>query len=170
MPFKNPELMRQIEEIANHYQNNINNRYIRKALMTMDIPQSEWDLIEGLTAKSDYYKSQGYQFHELYDQILAVARFINKARRELLPNLRFILSEGTQTVLSRTKGTNPFDQNKILRDMAIKNFSANLQILADMINELYIKTVKLDKELHKTKPPVFKRIPELEKLGQLLIE
>ncbi len=169
MPFKNPEIMRKIEEIASHYQNNINNRYIRKALMTMNIPQSEWDLIEGLTAKSDYYKTQGYRFHELYDQILAVARFINAAKRELLPNLRVILSSGTQTVLSRDKNS-PFNQDKVLKDMAIKNFSANLQILADMINELYITTVKLDKELHKTKPPVFKRIPELEKLGQLLVE
>ncbi len=168
MSVKNQEIFRLIEEISDHYQNNINNRYIRKALLTMNIPQSQWDLIEGLTNKSDYYKSQGYQFHELYDQILAIANFIYKARKELQPNLRLLLSQGSRTILSREKGGS--NQDRVLRDMAINNFSANLQILADMLNELYVKVVKLDKEQHQGKKPVYQKIPELSKLGQLLID
>lgn len=168
MPLKNADIFSLIEQIADHYQKNINNRYIRKALIVMDLKQSSWDLIEGLTTKSDYYKSQGYQFHELYEQILAMAQFIFNARRDILPNIRSLLAGGMDTLLSRKKG--PQDQNKILQNMAINNFSANLKILADLINELYIKTVKIDRQMHEGKTPVYKKIPELKQLGQLLIE
>jgi len=135
----------------------------------MDLKQSSWDLIEGLTAKSDYYKSQGYQFHDLYEQILAMAQFIYNTRRDILPNIRSLLSGGMDTILSRKRGSSQ-DQNKILQDMAINNFSANLKILADLINELYIKIVKIDQQMHEGKTPVYKKIPELKQLGQLLIE
>jgi len=168
LPLKNADIFSLIEQIADHYQKNINNRYIRKALIVMDLKQSSWDLIEGLTAKSDYYKSQGYQYHELYEQIFAMAQFIFNARRDILPNLRSLLAGGMDTLLSRKKG--PQDQNKILQNMAINNFSANLKILADSINELYIKTVKIDRQMHEGKTPVYKKIPELKQLGQLLIE
>jgi len=169
LSFKNADIISLIDQISDHYQKNINNRYIRKALITMDLKQSSWDLIEGLTAKPDYYKSQGYQFHELYEQILAMAQFIYNARRDILPNIRSLLSGGMDTILSRKRG-NSQDQNKILQDMAINNFSANLKILADLINELYIKTVKIDQQMHEGKTPVYKKIPELKRLGQLLIE
>ncbi len=168
MPIKNADIFRLIEEISEHFRKNINNRYIRKALLIMNLSQSTWDQIESLTTRSDYFKSQGYQFHEIYEQILAVGQFIFNARRDILPNLRSLLSRGTDSLLSRSKG--PQDQNRILRDMAINNFSSNLKILADMINELYITTVKLDQQLHTKKTPIFKKIPELKQLGQLLIE
>ncbi|MBA7553849.1 hypothetical protein ES705_46453 [subsurface metagenome] len=57
----------------------------------------------------------------------------------------------------------------ILRKMAINNFGANLGIFADIINELYIKTVALDKEEHQGQRAVYERIDELKNVGQLLI-
>jgi hypothetical protein len=68
-----------------------------------------------------------------------------------------ILSMGKFVMLARKKGMQMFKQSsamanskitgqdRILRDMALSNFGANLNVLADMINKLYIKTVELDK-------------------------
>jgi hypothetical protein len=57
----------------------------------------------------------------------------------------------------------------ILRKMAIDNFGANLSIFADITNELYVKTVALDKEEHQGQRAVYERIDELKEVGQLLI-
>ena len=43
--------------------------------------------------------------------------------------------------------------------MAITNFGPNLKILADKVNELYVKVVAIDKENAGQKNPVFPRSP-----------
>jgi hypothetical protein len=163
---KNQDIAKIVEKSNQHYINNIYNRHIRKAFMTMQMSRAAWETLERFADKSDYYRVQGYQFQEIYEYVHAAATFIYHARREVLPNLKGILSGGSETMLSR-QGTGGSDL--ILRKMAIDNFGANLSIFADLINELYIKTVALDKEEHKGRRPVYERINELNELGQLLI-
>ena len=93
MVVKDPDIYKIIDKIKEHYNNNIYNRYIRKALLTMKIPQNVWDLLDSFSEKADYYKIQGYQFDELYDRIIAAATFIFHARKEVVPNLS-ILARG----------------------------------------------------------------------------
>jgi len=131
----------------------------------MQMSRAAWETLERFTDKSDYYKVQGYQFQEIYEYIHAAANFVYHARREVLPNLKSLLSEGSETILSRQSG----GSDLILRKMAIDNFGANLSIFADIINELYIKTVALDKEEHQERRAVYERIDELKEVGQLLI-
>ena len=167
MVVKNADIYKIIDKMKEHFKNNIYNRYIRKALLTMRIPQSTWDLLDNMVENADYYKIQGYQFDELYDRILAAANFIFHARKEVAPNLRSLLSMGTGTFFSRGKG----DQNadKVLTQMAINNFPVNIKIFSDMVNELYFKTVVIDKEMHKKEKPVFERIPDLKQIGHYLV-
>jgi len=167
MLVKNADIYKIIDKMKEHFKNNIYNRYIRKALLTMRIPQSTWDLLDNIVENADYYKVQGYQFDELYDRILAAANFIFHARKEVTPNLRSLLSMGTGTFFSRAKG----DQNadKVLTQMAINNFPVNIKIFSDMVNELYLKTVTIDKEMHKKEKPVFERIPDLKQIGHYLV-
>jgi hypothetical protein len=61
------------------------------------------------------------------------------------------------------------DNDRVFREMAINNFGANLKILADYVNELYIKTVALDKEASGVKQAAYTRIPELGELGRYLV-
>jgi hypothetical protein len=75
----------------------------------------------------------------------------------MLPNIRNILAQGAS------------DKDRILRDMAAQNFPVNLAILADYVNELYMKTTVLDKAAHDKKRPVYERIPELKDLGKYLV-
>lgn len=165
MAVKNQDIVKLVEKSTLHYTNNIYNRHIRKAFMTMQMSRATWETLERFIDKSDYYKVQGYQFQEIYEYIHAAATFVYHARGEVLPNLKNLLSGGSETMLSRQSG----NSDLILRKMAIDNFGANLSILADIINELYIKTVALDKEEHQGRRAVYERIDELKEVGQLLI-
>ena len=157
MNIKDPDVFRIIEKIGDHYQNNVSNRFVRKALVVLELRQPEWDRLDNLTSKTDYYKQQGFQFDELYEMALAAAHFIHQARAKLLPNIRGMLAQG---------GT---EQDRVLRDMAAQNFPVNLAILSDLVNELYMKTTALDRAAHENKRPVYERIPELKELGRYLV-
>ncbi len=157
MTVKDPDVFRIIEKIGDHYKNNVANRFIRKALVMLELPQSEWDKLESLTDKTEYYKQQGFQFDELYEMVLASAHFIHQARTKMLPNLKAILSHGST------------DADRVLREMAAQNFPVNLAIFSDLVNELYMRTTGLDRAAHEKKTPVFERIPELKDLGRLLV-
>jgi len=165
MAVKDPDISKIVEKIGDHYTTNVNNRFVRKALVTLDLPQAEWDRLDSLTSKSDYYKAQGFQFDELYEMILAAAHFIFKARKNVLPNIKAMLGTGP---LSSGKSSGS-EQDKILRDMAARNFPVNLEILTDLVNELYVKTASLDKQAHEKKTPVYEKIPELKELGHYLV-
>ncbi len=162
MPVTDADLFGLIERLGEHYKQNIYNRYLRKAFVNLDIDRTSWEFIDDLVELKDYRRIQGYTFHELYERIMAMADFTAKVRKKICPNLKFLVDSGP------SKGGG-LDRDAILRDMAINNFTSNLGVLSDKVHELYLKTVDLDKKGHKNKKPVYTRIPELEKLGQLLI-
>jgi len=163
--FRNEEIFKIVEKIRDHYHTNLNNRYIRKGLLLMKLPRGTWDAIARLTEKTDFYKIQGYPFKELYEQVHAAATFVHHAKLEVTPRLKEMLTSGTDTVFSRGKG----GEDKILLNMAINNFPANLGVFSDLINELYVKTVQQDKADHPGVRPVYERMPELKEIGRLLI-
>ena len=167
MPIKDNEIFGLIERVSVHFQNNLNNRYMHKALISMKLSRTAWDHLERLTGKIDNYKLQGYDLHELYDQIHSAAQFVHHARAEVLPNIRSLLGGGAHTFLAREAGRPETD--RVLREMAVNNFSANLGILADLVNELYVKTVGLDKATHPKGTPIYQRMPEMKEIGQLLV-
>ena len=146
MSVRDEKLFKVIEKLQSHYQNNLNNRYIRKALLLMKVPTGTWNSIARLTEKTDYYKIQGYQYKELYEQIYAAATFVYHARTEVLPRLKGLLSGGPETVFSRRKAEEPKD--RVLLEMAINNFPANLGVFSDLVNELYVRAVELDRAEH----------------------
>jgi hypothetical protein len=148
-----------IERISEHYRVNISNPYIRPALLQLPLEKQTLDLIETLTEKIEQFRYQGFQLDELYRQIAAAARFVSLTRRELVPTLRNRLS-----VMGSASGP-----NKVLRDMAVNNFGSNLQLFADLLNELYIKLVELDKTESKGHMPLYMQMPELGDIGRQLV-
>ena len=157
MQIKDPDVFRIIERVGDHYQNNVSNRFTRKILVVLELQQSEWDRLENLTGKTEYYKQNGFQFDELYEMVLAAAHFIHESRQKIVPNIRTMLTHG---------GT---EQDKVLRDMAAQNFPVNLAILSDLINELFLRVTSLDRASHEKTKPVYERIAELKDLGRLLV-
>lgn len=162
MQIKNSEVFALIDRIDAHFNANINNRYLRQAFAGISIDSKSWDLIESLTEKSSHYRLQGYHFDELYERILALARFIHVCRREVAPSLRSRLSGGP--------GSSAGASDKIIRDMAVNNFASNLNLLSDLLNALFHKVVELDTEAHRHGTPVFKQMQEVSELGRYLVE
>ncbi len=150
-----------IEKVAEHYNSNIATRFLRPSLAGI---LSDTDLarrISDMTEHSETVASQGVHIDELYSQIHAMARFIYLVRLEVLPNLRSLSG------VSQGKAT---DSNHVYREMAMNNFGANLKILADYVNELYMKTVNFDKAKAGTGKPVYRSIPGLEEIGRYLVQ
>jgi len=168
VPVKDAEILKTVGKIAEHFQNNISNRFVRRAVMTVQMPQARWDLLENLPLQFDYHRQQGFQYDELYELVLAGAQFVYEARTHLVPNLKTMLNQGTEAMFSHGNAGGA-GQERTLRDMAVKAFPENLGILTDLVNELYVKTVSLDREQHKKTPPVCDSMPELKDLGRLLV-
>ena len=131
MEIKTPEVYSMIEAIGEHFRANISNRFTRGALAVLPLDNAAWGQIEELTEKTDNHRFQGYTPDELYVSILAIARFISMARRQVPQSLRY----GNAGNLS--------PQDRILRDMVVNNFNSNLNILADLLNTLYMKIVEI---------------------------
>ena len=155
---KEPELIAIIERIGDHYRKNIDNRYVRDALMRMTLERGDWDHINVITDIPEYVRVQGIDYVELYEKILALARFVRQAQKEVLPSI-----SSTQPRVASGS------QDQILRSMALSTFGANLNTFADMINELHAKTVDLDKR-DSPNDPVYNHISELRNIGSPLIE
>jgi uncharacterized protein with von Willebrand factor type A (vWA) domain len=158
MQVKDPDVVRLIERISEHYRTNISNRYIRPALLMLPLDNQAWDQIENLTEKAEQYRYQGFHLDELYRQIIAAARFVAFARKELASAMRM-------RMMSRS-GSDP---DRVLREMAINTLPSNLTVFADLINELYVKLVEIDKAAAKGREPLYRQIPELHEVGNQLV-
>jgi hypothetical protein len=111
--------------------------------------------MEGLTEKSS---TQSLHLDELYREIVGAAHFVSVVRRELIPGLR-----------NRIGRNDPNAPDKVLRDMAVNNFASNLQVFADLVNELFVKLVDADRADAKGHVPLYSQMQELSNVGRLLV-
>ncbi|MDR0312855.1 MAG: hypothetical protein LBI14_04595 [Treponema sp.] len=158
MVVRDEEINRLVERISAHYNANISNRFIRPALLQLPLEKQVWDSIERLTGFGEHFQYQGFLLDELYLQLVAAGRFVSVTRRDLVPSLRQRLSS------DRSGGS-----DRVLRDMAVNNFASNIQLFADLVHEIFIKLVEIDKANSKGKKPAYQSIPELQDLGRLLV-
>ncbi len=159
MIVQDPAIPELILKIADHYNTNISTRFLRPFLAGILSDNELARRISDLTEHSEAYTTQGVHLDEMYLQVLALARFIFLVRTDILPNLRNLSG---QTSLN--------DMNKVFRDMAMNNFGANIQVLADYVNELYIKLVANDKSQNGKTRPIYRDIPGLTEIGRYLVD
>ncbi|MDR3019690.1 MAG: hypothetical protein LBU66_02165 [Treponema sp.] len=154
---KDAQVIRLVEQIGEHYRTNISNRFIRPLLMTLQVDKVTWDQIELLTEKAELFKYQGFHLDELYRQICACARFVEAARNNIVPSIKARLNAV------------PSGSDKILRDMAANAFGSNLKVFSDLLNQLYIDLVEIDKKSAGKNAPVYLQMQELHNVGRLLV-
>jgi hypothetical protein len=157
MIVKDPGIASVILKIADQYNNNISTRFLRPYLLGI---LSEMELsrqITALTEQADTVSDQGIHIDDLYDQILGMSRFVYLVRTTVLPNIR------NMTVPSTTQ------TNKIYHEMAVNNFGANISILADLVNELYVLTVAYDKRKSPKGKLAASSISGLSEIGRYLV-
>jgi hypothetical protein len=159
-PVQDAHIIRLIERIGEHYRANIDNHFLRQALLQLPMDKMAWDNLEILTEKMEEWKYQGFHLDDLYRQIASAARFVSLARRDLASSLRNRLGP------SPSSGSN----DKVLREMAINAFSSNLRVFADLLNELFVNLVELDKAAAKGRKPLYQQMPELADIGSQLVD
>jgi hypothetical protein len=155
MQVHDASITRLIERIGEHYRTNISNRFIRPVLLQLPFDNQSWDLMEDLTEKPG---TQAIHLDELYREIVAAAHFVSVVRRELVPGLR-----------NRINRNDPASPDKVLREMAVNNFASNLQVFADLVNELFVKLVAADKADAKGHAPLYTQMQDLSNVGRLLV-
>jgi hypothetical protein len=158
MQIQDLQIIRLIERIGEHYRSNIANRFLRPVLLQLPIDNQAWELIEILMERGDQFR-QGYELLELYHQLAAATDFVYIARRNMAMGVRVRQSGGVVT-----------GPDKILRDMAVNNFGSNIQVLADLLNELYVLLVEVDKAAARGRMPLYSQVPELADIGRRLVE
>ena len=126
MQISDSGIIRLIERIGEHYRSNISNRYIRPALLQLPFDNQSWDMLDNLTEKPP---TMALHLDELYREIVAAAHFVAVVRREM-PAIR-----------SRVSRPDSSSSDRVLREMAVNNFASNLQVFADLLNELFITSV-----------------------------
>jgi len=126
-----------IVRIGRHYNENIATRFLRpvfaQILSNIDLSRH----IVDLTEHSEDFVLQGFHLDDLYYDIIALARFIYLARRDILPNISALTESNTKTASAA---------DKVYRSMAFSNLGPNLTILASMVLELYNAAVAYDKK------------------------
>jgi hypothetical protein len=158
MQIRDAKIVRIIERISEHYRANISNRFIRPVLLQLPLEKQVWDQIELLTERVNHFQYQGYLLDELYRETAAAARFVAEARSDIVPTLK-----------RRIEKTRISPSDKVLQDMAVNAFESNLRLFADLINELYISLVEVDKKNAGGYRPLYTRMPELQDIGSLLV-
>lgn len=146
-------------KIADHYNSNIATRFLRPLLAGILADGELSRRLSDITDHPEAYTSQGMHIDELYLQIQALARFVYLVRSDILPNIRILAGSPSSS-----------DANKVFRDMALSNFAANMRVLADYVNELYVQTVAYDKQKSGKNRPVYRTIPGLEEIGRYLVD
>lgn len=157
-PIKENHIFDLIEKIINHFRQNINNHYLHKVLLTMSVQGAVWSSLEKLEDKYAFFKAQGYTFKDLYETIYSAALFIHHMKTELKPQIRPLV-----TRLVNSEGAN----SRVVQTMLINNFPSNVAVYSDMINELYLNVVELDKKRNGNHA-IYKKHPELQEIGGYL--
>jgi hypothetical protein len=157
MQVQDPQVIRLIDRIGQHYRSNIANRFIRPFLLLLPIDNTAWNTIEDFMEKESRFSYQGVELEDLYRQIAAAAQFVFLARRDM-PSIRS----------RQDTGHSLSEPDRVLREMTLNNLNSNLKVLADLLYELYIKLVELDKAKN-PRNPLYSQIPDLVDIGHRLI-
>ncbi|MBN2628608.1 MAG: hypothetical protein JXA95_18235 [Spirochaetales bacterium] len=153
MVVKSYEILNLIENLTNHYNILESNRLIRNALNEVEIGYSYRHYFEVLVNYSEQSRADGYRLDDLYQGIIGLAQFIYQARTSAEPRVK------------QQVGRSGAMQDR----MAVDNMANNLNIMADMANDLYVKTVAFDKESEsRRRPALYHSIKELKDVGMLL--
>jgi len=159
MQIRNPELFQKLEKMANHYKNNVASTHLKADLATLTLSRRDWDEIELITARLDLFRYQGFHLDELYLKLLSMARFVKQARGQLGSSLKAMVSH-------RNAGRS--SSEKLMADMVAANFPSNVNLLAEMILELFNVARKEDADANQGKLKDLASVPEANEIEALL--
>jgi hypothetical protein len=140
MIVKVSDIKNSIMEIQKHYDKHVNNKYVKKITHRIDLPQTTLQNMNLILGGSFAYIDSRGAIEDLYQGIKAVCDFIVEIQTKIIPNLDSFLNGGlfsTQQNIS--------ENEKILSQMAVKNYPMNIKILIDLLYKLFITIYEYDK-------------------------
>jgi hypothetical protein len=157
MLITDPNIIGQIEFIITHFKTNITNWLMRPVLLHLPIDKQIWDEIDAFTNRDKQLEFQGIPLEELYRHLFSISTFVAAVRRDL------------PSVIRRCRSIEYSESDKVYRNMAVNNFSSNIKVLADQLNDLYCKAVELDKlYVEKDQQPLYLSVPAYQEIGKML--
>lgn len=159
MQVRSPELFQRLEKMAIHYSSNVASQYLKGEFPNLSVSRRDWDEIELITARQELFRHQGYHLDELYLKLLALARFIKSARTQW--------GSGLKGIISNRFASRP-PSERLMAEMVAANFYPNLNVLAEMVLELFYIVRKEDADQNQGKHKALSSVPEAKEIETLL--
>lgn len=150
-------------EVQKHYEKHINNKYVKNSIMKIDLSQTviqNMNLV--LSGNLVYIDSKG-AIEDLYIGIKAVLDFILEMQQNVVPNMGSYFSN------INLQGQQLSQNDRILSQMAIKNYPMNLKLFFDMVNKLFGMVNEFDK-VNFSKDPAYKRMRNFSDIEKQIAE
>jgi hypothetical protein len=151
----------QIKAAAEHYRNNIANRFTSRALAGIPMDTATHTMVAMFTEHLEDYHLHGLDLEDLYLRLLATGWLVQQLRIQVLPNIR-------RLVYADAPIGQPQPADKVMRDMAIANFAPNLRTYAEMLTEIYNLALAYDRTSSGSRPMVSAHVRDLAKLPDYL--
>lgn len=153
------EIKQQISELREYFEKNLNNKYVKNIILKLDLSINvKHDMNIILDYKTLYFDSKG-SIEDIYSSIKALTCFIKEVRSRVLPN---IYNYTGTSFFSGTDNKNPND--KVLFQMAVKNYPMNIKILTKMTCKLFEMLIEYD-DTNFTGDPAYKQVKNIDELS-----
>lgn len=147
-----------ILQISKHYNQNIATRFLRPIFVGIFSDVNLMHNVSELTEHSNDFFMQGQNLVDLYNQIFAMGSFIFLVRRDILPNLHNLMANNIRAAGS----------DKVFRQMAFSSLPMNIDLLTDMLVELFESVQKYDTSHSGKNRAVIKQFPQADDFYRLL--
>ena len=157
------EIIQVINELKLHFDKNLNNKYVKNVLLKLDVTSDiKHNMSILLDYKTLYFDSKG-TIDDIYSSIRAIAFFIKEVQIRVLHNI--VAYTGDIFFGASTSSNDSND--RILFQMAVKNYPMNIKLFAKMCFNLLKMVIEYDKE-NFTSNPAYEGIKNFEEIGNSL--
>ncbi|MCG8571141.1 MAG: hypothetical protein MJB14_13490 [Spirochaetes bacterium] len=153
--YNSSDIITVINDIRQHYESNLNSKYVKHMMMKLNLPYNvTQDMKRLLETQIVYVDSRG-AVEDIYSGIKAVGYFVKEVQATIFPNIK-AFSDANISSLNQNE--------KILYQMAIKNYPENVMLFAEKIFHLFEMVFEFDKTKFDNNP-AFKSFPGFDEIS-----
>ena len=142
-----------VKDIQNHYNTNINNKYVKNSLLRMDVPLHVQQNKDFLLKGDLYYIDSRGAVEDLYMGVAATMDYIDMIVKHVMPHVTFT---GADFV---AKDAN----ERVMAQMAMKNYGMNVEIFRKKVCDFFTMLTEYDVSLF-NRNPAYNNIKNYENL------
>lgn len=135
------DIINKIKEIREHYDSHINNRYVKNLVMRIELSPSQSQDMGTILANEIIYVDTRGALSDLYSAMRAILVMVSKIYDDVIPGLK-----------NYTAASGISSQEKILAQLAVKNYPSNVHFLAQKITELFEMVFTYDEDTFPSNP------------------